>query len=130
MGTSYLGFHNETGVLRTTRMVRLDWQREVEAPGALPCIRTYLTKGLPPNATLVSFRTISLPRIARYVAAYLLLVDVTSQGLTVHTVSEFVFAGQSRTEIGLFASGANVAPAAVAAASLRLTRTLVARVQA
>src|SRR5438034_5394370 len=45
---------NEVQVMKTRRMVRLDWQREVLAPGVIPCQRRDLARSVGPGAKGVS----------------------------------------------------------------------------
>ena len=77
---SGLAFDSEVQVLQTARMVRLDWQREVLAPGAVPCLRRDLTQKLGSSAKVVSFRKISFPNIATYTAAFRGLISVSVLG--------------------------------------------------
>jgi hypothetical protein len=88
-------------VLQTGRMVRLDWQRSVIAPGAFRCLRTTLSKGLPAGVKIVSFRQIPFPRLGRYATAFLLLFDTTVRGLTARFAYEFIALGEGRSEISL-----------------------------
>jgi hypothetical protein len=123
-----LAVANEVQLLQTRRMVRLDWQREVLAPGALPCLRRDLAKNLGPSAKVVSFKRIPFPRIASYTAEFRALVDVSVlAGKTAHLVVDAVLLGRGRSEI----SFTIVAPAAervtLAAAERRLARRVVAR---
>ena len=45
--------------MQTAKMVRLDWQRNVLDPNALPCLRTFLTKNLVGDTQLVSLKPAS-----------------------------------------------------------------------
>lgn len=111
-------------------MVRLDWQQSVQAPGAVPCLRSYLLKTSGSHSKLVSFARIAFPHIATYTAAFRVLLDVQAQGKTVRVIVELVLVGRGRTEITLTAIAPAAAQAAVSAATLRLARILVARVRA
>jgi hypothetical protein len=126
-----LAFDNEVQVMRTRRMVSLDWRREVLAPGAIPCQRRDLVRSLGPSAKLVSFKKLSFPRLARYTAAFRARVDVpVPGGKTAHLIIDSVLVGRSRTEISL----TTLAPAAermgVAAAERRLARRIATRARA
>jgi hypothetical protein len=123
-------FDSEAQVLRTARMVQLDWQRSIQVPGVVPCLRRQLVKAFGSKATVVSFKRIAFPHIARYAAAFLLLADVRSQGKKVRVMVEPIVAGRGRTEITLTASALASARSSVSAAALRLARILVARARA
>ena len=76
-----LQFHSVAQVLQTAAMVRLDWQRSVLVPQAIPCVRNALVKELGASARLVSFRRIAFPQVADTSRAYRALADVkTSAG--------------------------------------------------
>jgi hypothetical protein len=123
-------FDSEAQVLQTARMVQLDWQRSIQVPGFVPCFRRQLVKALGSKATLVSFKRIAFPHIARYAGAFRLLADVRSQGQTVRVMIELIVVGRGRTEITLTASAPAAARSSVSAAALRLARILVARARA
>src|SRR5207248_3441408 len=73
---SGLEYNSEAQVLRTSEMVRLDWQRTVVAPQVLPCLRTGMSKQLPASERLVSFGRIPFPRLSTYTRAFRAVVDV------------------------------------------------------
>ena len=123
-------FDSEAQVLQTAQMVMLDWKRSVQAPGAVPCLRQILAKSAGSTAKLVSFGKIRFPRIARYAAAFLARVDVTTQGTTVPVSLEVVLVGHSRTEVTLTAIAPTAAWPSVSTATIRLARVLVGRAQA
>jgi hypothetical protein len=126
-----VAFQNEVQVMQTRRMVRLDWQREVLAPGTIACQRRALARSLGSSAKVVSFKRIAFPRIATYTTEFRGLVDVSVLGgRTAHLVVDAVLLGRSRTEI----SFTIVAPAAervsLSSAERRLARKVVHRVRA
>jgi len=125
-----LEFDSEAQVLRTAQMVKLDWQREVEAPGAPPCLRTSLTKGLPSAEKLTSFSKLSIPQIATYTAGFRIGLGIRANGKTANYVFEALLVGKGRTEITLISFTPAAAQASVAAATLRLAKVLIGRTQA
>jgi hypothetical protein len=126
-----LAIDNEAQVLRTRRMVQLDWQREVLVPGTIPCQRRALAKSLGPYASVVSFKRIAFPRVARYSTEFRALVDVRVPGSkTVRLVVDAVLIGRSRTEISLTMVAPAAERASLTAAERRLARTLVRRARA
>ena len=122
--------HNEVQVMQTRRMVRLDWQREVLAPGVIPCQRRDLARSLGPGAKVVSFRRIPFPRVATYVTEFRARVDVSVLGRTAHLVMDAVLLGRSRTEISFAIAGPAAQRALLSAAERRLARRVVRRVRA
>ena len=121
---------SETQVLRTARMVLLDWQRTFKVPGALQCFRRVLGKALGSQAKLVSFKQASFPHITRYAARFRLILDEKAGGRKLRYVGDVVVVGRNRSEITLTTIAPAAKQAAVAAASLRLARTLLGRARA
>lgn len=117
-------------VLKTRAMVARDWHRSVADPRASSCLRHVLSKQLPSNERLVSFRQRAFPRLAHYAAAYRLLVRVHAQGKSVLVVVDLVVVGRSRTELTLTTSAPAAARGALPAAEVRVARALLARVRA
>jgi hypothetical protein len=118
---------NEIQVMKTRRMVSLDWQREVLAPGTISCQRRDLARSLGSSAKVVSFKRIPFPRIARYTAEFRALVDVSVTGRTAHLVVDAVLVGRGRSEISLTTLAPAAAKVSLAAAERRLARRIVAR---
>ncbi len=125
-----LEFDSETQVLRTAKMVQLDWQREVQAPGAAACLRSYLTKSLGSTEKVASFAKLSIPQVATYTAGFRIGLEIRANGKTGSYVFEALLVGKGRTEITLSSFTPAAAQTSVAAATLRLARVLVGRAQA
>lgn len=122
---------NEIQILKSRRMLRLDWQREVLAPGTISCQRQDLATSLGSSAKVVSFKRIPFPRIARYTTEFRALVDVSVPGVkTAHLVVDAVLLGRSRTEISFTTVAPASGKASLSAAERRLARKIVARVRA
>jgi hypothetical protein len=122
---------NEVQVMKTRRMVSLDWQREVLAPGTISCQRRDLARSLGSSAKVVSFRRVPFPRIARYTAEFRAFVDVSVLGgRTVHLVVDAVLVGRGRSEISMTTLAPASATASLTAAERRLARKIVARARA
>jgi len=117
-------------VLQAPVMVARDWRRTVVDPRAFCCLRRMLTRGLRANQTLVSFRTLGFPDLARYTAAYRALVAVEAAGQRLLVAADIVLVGRGRTELTLSLTAPAAARAAIAAAEVRLARVLLARVRA
>lgn len=117
-------------VMKTRAMVALDWRRTVAAPKAFGCLRTMLARSLPPSERLVSLARLRFPRLAPYAAAYRALIDVSAAGQHARVVADVIVIGRSRTELTLSLEAPAAAAAGLAAAEVRLARTLLRRVSA
>jgi hypothetical protein len=117
-------------VLKTRAMVARDWRRTVTDPRAVACLRGAVTKGLTSGQRLVSFRRLPFPRLATYATAYRALVDVGAGRTHVRALADLVLVGRGRTELTLMIAAPAGAGATIAAADVRLARTLLARVRA
>jgi hypothetical protein len=120
-------FDTQAQVMRTPAMVAADWQRTVEAPGALPCLKSHLVKELGAGVTFVSFRRVLFPPVATLSRAYLLLVDVKTSTGKVRVAREIVVVGHGRTELMIVSTAQNAVQKVVAQANAQLARALVAR---
>jgi hypothetical protein len=118
---------NEIQVMKTRRMVTLDWQREVLAPGTIACQRRDLARSIGASAKVVSFKWIAFPTIAKYTAEFRALVDFPVGGKTGHLVVDAVLVGEGRSEISLTTLAPAAAKASLTAAERRLARKIVAR---
>jgi hypothetical protein len=118
---------SEAEVLQTAQMVRQEWRIQIQAPGAIACLRTQLAKGLAPQgATLVSFRRVPFPRLVPYTAAF--RVVASAQGNRV--VVEVVLLGRGRTEVSVTVLGPAAQQPQIAAAAARYARILARRIKA
>jgi hypothetical protein len=115
-------------VLRTPKMVKVDWARSVETPGAAACAAMTLGKTVGSNVKVSSYRKLSFPHVAPYTAAFRFELVLTSQGITVPIVIDSVLVGRGRTELSL-TSGGPKATAPSATYLARVARLLLARVR-
>ncbi len=123
-------FDSQAGVLKTRRMVALDWRRSVLAPGAVPCLRRTLDKGLGSTAKVVSFAKLPFPHLSTYAALFRGVISVQAQGKTVRVLTDIVLVGRSRTELTLTVAGPAAAKSGISAAERRLARVLISRTRA
>jgi hypothetical protein len=123
-------FDSQAGVLKTRRMVALDWRRSVLAPGAVPCLRRTLDKGLGSTAKVVSFAKLPFPHLSTYAALFRGVISVQAQGKTVRVLTDIVLVGRSRTELTLTVAGPAAAKSGISAAERRLARVLISRARA
>ena len=117
---------NQVEILKTERMVQLDWQRTVESAQLLPCLRRLFAARLPTSERFVSFDRITFPKVGTYTALYRAVIEVGSTAKT-RVLVDFALVGVGRSEITLITSAPYVAVDAVVAAERRLAQTLVAR---
>jgi len=123
-------FGSVAEVLKTRRMVQLDWRRSVIPPAAVPCLRRTLANGLPASARIVSFARIPFPHVGTRSARFRGVVRIDVLGRTARLVTDIVITFRSRTEITLNAAGPATASGAISATEARLARVLVSRVRA
>ena len=127
---SGLQFSSVAEVLKTRRMVRLDWRRSVVPRAAVPCLRRTLANGLPPGARIVSFAKVPAPHVGTRSARFRGVIRINVFGRTARLVTDIVITFRSRTEITLNAAGPASAARSISAAEARLARVLVSRVHA
>jgi hypothetical protein len=125
-----LQFDSEADVLRTARMVDLDWKRTIVAPQLIPCLRGVLAKTLGARGHLVSFGRIAVPGVVGRVRAFRAVIDVSSGTAKIRMMADMLFVGHGRTELSLAAMAPLAIHQLVEAAESRLLRVLVARARA
>ena len=125
-----LEIDSEAQVLRTARMVALDWQRSVTPPQVVPCLKRLAAQGAPASEKVASVRRIAFPRVARYTAAFRVAIDVTASGSAVRVFLDIVLVGAGRTEIDLAFTSPAAAAAAMRPAEARIAGLLAARARA
>ena len=123
-------FDSQAGVLKTRRMVALDWRRSVLARGVVPCLRRTIANGLGSGAKMVSFAKLPFPHLSTYTAFFRGVISAQAQGKTVRVLTDLVLVGRSRTELTLTVIGPAAAKSAISAAERRLARALITRARA
>jgi hypothetical protein len=118
---------SEIQVLRTPRMVKLDWQRTVADRRVLPCLRQGFAKHASPGETLVSLGWVSVPRLATYTREYRLVVKVATQSGSVRVAVQALVFGAGRIEDALIVSGLASQAGALEKLQLQLARRLAKR---
>ena len=126
--TSGAALVTEAWVLKTSAMVKLDWQRSVTRPGYLTClVRKQFAEA---GTKIISLKQIPFPNLTPLTRRYRLLVDYTTQARSVRVMFDLILIGKGRTELTLTAVAPYAARAAVEATQLRIARKLVARATA
>jgi hypothetical protein len=122
---------SEVKILRTARMVSIDWRRELLAPGVVACERRLLRESFGPAASVVSFARVPFPRIAPYVAEYRAVVELAlSKGRKARLLVDLVLVSRRRSELSLISLAPYAARAQVAADERRLIRLMLSRARA
>jgi hypothetical protein len=124
-------FASQATVLRSARMVRLDWKRS--APGSrglAACLRRSITAQLGSHGRLVSSGWVAVPGLASCAAGFRAVVEIEASGQSVRALTEQLTVCRGRTEIAVSVFAAASAQASVRAQALRLARALVARATA
>jgi hypothetical protein len=124
-----LQIDSESQVLRSERMVALDWQRTVTHPGVTDCLRRMFLSELPKGQKLVAFGPLAFPKVARLTAAFRGLIDVGTGRSAVRIIVDLVVVGAGRVELTLITTAPYSARAAVGNAEARLAQLMVERAQ-
>jgi hypothetical protein len=118
-----VALYAQVQILRTPKMVKLDWQRTVVDPRVLPCIR----KGLATRTTVVSFGRVAFPHLAHYSIALRAVLKVAAQGGTQEVEVDTVDIGAGRDEIGFVFSGLASEKNTLRSVALKTARALAKR---
>jgi hypothetical protein len=129
--------NSEAEVLKTARMVSLDWKQSV-VPGLLECLRSHIAgqRGLNIKVTLA--KRFHVANVATHVVAFRFHMKITRSSETSYFIVDYIFAGQGRAELSLettaFLGAAPPTKAGITAAERNMTqldtllgRTLIAR---
>jgi hypothetical protein len=123
-------FDSEAYVLRTRRMVHLDWQRVVRNRRFAACLRTSAAKGLGAQGRVLEVRRLRFPQVAPFTAAWRLVIELSAGGRRERMFFDVVFLGRGRTELALSTTARYAERTRLAGVQHRLARRLVARVRA
>jgi hypothetical protein len=122
---------SEVKVLRTARMVTVDWRREQLAPGVLSCQRRLLRASFGPGARVASFVRVPFPHIAPHAVEYRAIVGLAaSQGEKARFVVDLVLVSRRRSELSLVTLAPFAQRSEVAADQRRLIRIMLSRAKA
>jgi hypothetical protein len=93
--------HSESQVMKTARMMQLDWQRSVLPPNSLSCARRLVARTSTKTTRFVSLGLLAIPKLTPYTAGYRALFDVTTAKGKIRMAYDIVLVGRGRTEITL-----------------------------
>jgi hypothetical protein len=98
---AHAGFHVRSGakVLRSARMVELEWRRTLARPQALACMRKSARATGDPSWHFVSLNRLAFPHVGSHTAAFRALYDV--DGARERLMLDVVFFSRGRTEMTL-----------------------------
>jgi hypothetical protein len=129
--SSGIGFNTVAQVLKTARMVRLDWQRTVLDRRVVGCLRYRMVADARSSKyTFISLKPLAFPRITPLTRAYRVIYDDRTRSKKVRIFLDLVSFGRGRTEILMSTSGPLIGAAAVLDAEINLAQILVARARA
>lgn len=130
-GTSWkstgVQFDSEAQVLRTPKMVHLDWKRTVRASKVMPCLKHNLQQSLAPNERLSFVTRLPVPRIPALVRLYRAVVVIRANGVKTPILIDSLLVGSGRTEITLTTTALYASRKAVTRTEIRLARVLARR---
>ncbi|HZQ15235.1 MAG TPA: hypothetical protein VFA82_00550 [Gaiellaceae bacterium] len=118
---------SEAQVLKTPKMVRLDWKRTVTAPKVLPCLRHNVRASLSANERLAWVARMPLPRIPALGRLYRTVIVVDTRTAKTPVLVDALLVGKGRTEITLTTTALYASRKAVTREEVRLARILVRR---
>ena len=116
--------------MRTAAMVRADWQRTVQSPSLVRCLRALFVRVGGGAVKLVSLTRQSFPHVTPLAARFRIVASASAAGSSVRLVSDLIALGKGRTEVTLTVTGPEAASAQLQAAELRLARLLAGRMTA
>lgn len=125
-----IAFSGNVQIMKTSQMVRFDWDRSVSDPRMVPCERRYLAKVLGPGARIESFRRLRILKVAPYVRQYRAIVTRSIQGVRVPLLLDAVLLARGRFEMTINVVAPLGVHGAISSAERVLARVVVARMHA
>jgi hypothetical protein len=117
-------------VVRTPRMLRLDWKRSFEHPNALSCLRRVVARDIRKDGfRLVSLRVLPFPRVAPYVKRIRVIQEGRRGGRRFRVLADVIVLGEGRNELTLAVGTLLSRRAGIEEVERRLARTMLARVR-
>ncbi len=117
-----LVMHSVSKVFRLAK-----WRRSIRSPNYVGCVGSFARRSLSPEEHFVSFRKLSVPRIAGHSEGYRTLVDVQTADGTVRLAIDTVIATRGRTQVSLTTMIRLTSVPTRWSGELALVRTLVGR---
>jgi hypothetical protein len=124
---SGVAIDSEAQVLKTPKMVKLDWKRTVTAAKVLPCLRHNVRESLSASEKLSWVARMPLPRFPALGRLYRTVIVVTTKTAKTPVLVDSLVIGKGRTEITLTTTSLYASRKAVTREEVRLARILVRR---
>jgi hypothetical protein len=126
---SGLQVDSEAQVLKTPKMVQLDWQRTAIDPRVPACLRQGFVKTVGSSGKVVSFKSAAFPKVAALTHAFRVVVDVKTANGSVPIEFDVALVGAGRNEITLSLTGPAAAHNSLHTVLVSLARVLAARMR-
>jgi hypothetical protein len=124
-----LAVRSDVAILRTPKMVALDWRRTYGTARYIACARTNLRKLQSKTTHVVALRRLSFPHIATYSSAYRATLDVKTKAGTVPVAVDILAFGSGRTEVVMTTTMPLASVPTLAQNELVLARMLASRIR-
>ncbi len=118
---------SEAQVLKTPKMVQLDWKRTVVAPKVLPCLRHNVRESLSANERLSWVSRMPLAHLPALGRLYRTVIVVRTNGAKAPVMVDVLLLGKGRTEITLTTTALYESRKTVTRQETRLARILLRR---
>ncbi len=118
---------SEAQVLKSAKMLRLDWVRTVRRPQVLRCLRRNVSRSLTAGERLSYVTRLPLPHVAALARLYRSVITVRANGKHTAVLVDALLIGVRRTEITLTTTALYSQRKAVTKAEIRLARILIRR---
>lgn len=118
---------SEAQVLKTPKMVRLDWKRTVVAPKVLPCLRRNVRESLSANERLAWVSRMPLAHLPALGRLYRTVIVVKTSTSKAPVMVDVLLLGKGRTEITLTTTALYESRKTVTRQETRLARILLRR---
>ena len=126
-----ISFDSEAQVVRTAKMLQVDWRRTVLPRQVGICLRARMLREISASKrTFVAFGRLAFPKVTARTVAYRVIYDDRASAGKVRRFTDLVFIGQARTELFVGTTAPLSQATYVAPAEERLVRRLVARIGA
>jgi hypothetical protein len=126
-----ISFDSEAQVLRSAKMLILDWKRTVLDVGATKCLRSRMVRQITTTKrTFIAFGRLSFPSVTKRTRAFRVIYDDKIGTKTTRRFTDLVFIGTARTELFIGTAASLAQSSFVVPAEIRLAQRLVARTRA
>jgi hypothetical protein len=119
---------SQTELLRSARMVRLDWERTIVPAPAVACQRQAVLRGFGTGARLLSFGKLPFPKLAARTARFRAVASIPiGNGKRTKLALDVIVIGTGRAELTLDLLGSAAAEGVLARSGPKLARAMLGR---